>query len=99
MAEPLGSIVPASHRELLQAPLIAHLASTGPWGEPQSTPVWFDWDGEHLLIAVGPDSQKFRNLQRDPRLSVSIIDPANPGRYLEVRGQVASIDPDTDGNQ
>jgi PPOX class probable F420-dependent enzyme len=92
-----GSVIPSSHRDLLEAPLIAHLATTRPNGEPQSTPVWFDWDGTHLLIATGPESQKFRNTQRDPRLALSIIDPANPARYLEVRGRVTAVDPDRGG--
>jgi PPOX class probable F420-dependent enzyme len=99
MSAPKGSVVPASHLDLLAAPLIAHLATTRPRGEPQSTPVWFDWDGTHLLIAVGPDSLKYRNTQRDPRLALSIVDPANPARYLEVRGRVAAVDPDPDGAQ
>jgi PPOX class probable F420-dependent enzyme len=94
-----GSVIPASHRDLLEAPLIAHLATTRPQGEPQSTPVWFDWDGAHLLIATGPESQKFRNTQRDPRLALSIIDPANPARYLEVRGRVIAVDPDPNGTR
>jgi PPOX class probable F420-dependent enzyme len=97
MSEPNGSVIPASHRDLLEAPLIAHLATTRPRGEPQSIPVWFDWNGTHILIAVGPGSQKYRNMQRDPRLALSIVDPATPARYLEVRGRVAAIDPDVDG--
>ena len=97
MNESTRSVIPASHRDLLEAPLVAHLATTRPGGEPQSIPVWFDWDGTHLLIATGPQSQKFRNTQRDPRLALSIIDPANPARYLEIRGRVAAVDPDADG--
>jgi PPOX class probable F420-dependent enzyme len=99
MSESNGSVIPASHHDLLVAPLIAHLATTRPQGEPQSTPVWFDWDGTHLLVATGPASQKYRNTQRDPRLALSIVDPANPARYLEVRGRVTAIDPDADGTQ
>lgn len=99
MSKPNGSVIPASHLDLLAAPLIAHLATTRPGGEPQSLPVWFDWDGTHLLIATGPQSQKYRNTQRDPRLALSIVDPANPARYLEVRGKVAAVDPDRDGAQ
>lgn len=97
VSAPNGSIIPASHLDLLERPLIGHLATTRPQGEPQCTPVWFDWDGTHLLIATGPESQKFRNTQRDPRLALSIVDPANPARYLEVRGRVTAIDPDPDG--
>lgn len=99
MSEPNGSVIPASHHDLLADPLIAHLATTRPYGEPQSVPVWFDWDGTHVLIAVGPGSQKYRNTQRDPRLALSIIDPANPARYLEVRGRVVAVDPDLDGTR
>ncbi|MFN8661795.1 MAG: PPOX class F420-dependent oxidoreductase [Thermomicrobiales bacterium] len=99
MSEPRAGVIPASHRDLLEAPLIAHLATTRPQGSPQSTPVWFDWDGTHLLIAAGPDSQKYRNLQRDPRLALSIVDPANPARYLEVRGRVTAVDADRDGSR
>lgn len=97
MSGPNGGVIPESHRDLLAAPLIAHLATTMPQGGPQSVPVWFDWDGTHLLIAVGPNSQKYRNTQQDPQLALSIVDPANPARYLEVRGRVAAIDPDPDG--
>jgi PPOX class probable F420-dependent enzyme len=99
MSEPTSSVIPASHRDLLETPLIGHLATTRPHGEPQCTPVWFDWNGTHLLIATGPESQKYRNMQRDPRLALSIVDPANPARYLEVRGRVAAVDPDPDGTQ
>jgi PPOX class probable F420-dependent enzyme len=94
-----ASVIPSTHRDLLETPLIAHLATTRPNGEPQSTPIWFDWDGANLLIATGPESQKFRNTQRDPRLALSIVDPANPARYLEVRGRVTAVDPDHDGSQ
>ena len=99
MSAPSRSVIPASHRDLLESPLIAHLATIRPQGDPQSTPVWFDWDGTHLLIATGPESQKFRNTQHNPGLALSIVDPANPARYLEVRGRVAAVDPDPDGTR
>lgn len=99
MSGPNETIIPASYHDLLAAPLIAHLATTRPRGEPQSTPVWFDWGGTHLLIAAGHDSHKYRNTQRDPRLALSIVDPVNPARCLEVRGRVADVDPDQDGAQ
>jgi PPOX class probable F420-dependent enzyme len=88
-------IVPAAFHNLLATPALAHVATIGPDGAPQSTPVWFDWDGTRLLMGLSPDRQKLRNLRRDPRLAVSIVDPANPGRYLEVRGRV-TFEPDPD---
>ena len=88
-------VVPATYHDLLAAPALAHVATIGPDGAPQSTPVWFDWDGARLLLALEPDRQKMRNLRRDPRLAVSIVDPANPIRYLEIRGRASfASDPD-----
>ena len=95
MADTSQAIVPATHLDLLAAPALAHVATIGPDGAPQSTPVWFDWDGARLLLALAPDRQKMRNLRRDPRLAVSIVDPANPIRYLEIRGRASfASDPD-----
>lgn len=89
------SAIPATYHDLLAAPALAHVATIGPDGAPQSTPVWFDWDGANLLLALAPDRQKMRNLNRDPRLAVSIVDPTNPFRYLEIRGRVTfQSDPD-----
>lgn len=58
--------------------------------------VWFGWNGEHLLFSQTTTRQKYKNLQRDDRIALSIVDPANPYRYLEIRGRVVRIDPDPD---
>jgi PPOX class probable F420-dependent enzyme len=89
-----GAEIPDSHIDLLDKKSFAHLSSLGPDGEPQSHPVWFDAAGGQLLISTGTDRQKYRNIQRDPRVSVSILDPDDPYRYLEVRGRVVEIQPD-----
>ena len=60
-----------------------------PGGQPQVTPVWVDFDGRHVLFNTAEGRQKDKNLQRDGRVALSILDPDNPYRYLEVRGQVA----------
>jgi PPOX class probable F420-dependent enzyme len=86
------TVIPASYQDLLAAPALAHVATLGPDGAPQVTPVWFDWDGARLLLALAPDRQKMRNLRRDPRLAVSIVDPENPYRFLEIRGRVTFED-------
>lgn len=86
--------IPASHRDLLESKALAHVATIGPQGEPESSPVWFGWDGTHLLFSLTKTRQKYRNLRRDPRIAISIVDPANPYRYLELRGTVARIDED-----
>jgi PPOX class probable F420-dependent enzyme len=89
-------VVPTAYLDLLAQPALAHVATIGPDGEPQSTPVWFDWDGEVLRIALAPFRQKYRNLRRDPRVAISIVDPANPVRHLEIRGRVTDVTPDPD---
>ncbi|MFI6866304.1 PPOX class F420-dependent oxidoreductase [Nocardia sp. NPDC050406] len=86
--------IPDSRADLLGKKCFAHLSSLGPDGEPQSHPVWFDAAGGRLLISTGTDRQKYRNIRRDPRVSVSILDPDDPYRYLEVRGRVVEIEAD-----
>ncbi len=62
-----------------------------PDGTPQVTPVWIDFDGNHLLVNSARGRQKDKNMERNPAVSLSIMDPDNPYRYLEVRGRVAEI--------
>ena len=90
------SVIPASHADLLGQPVLAHVATIGPEGQPQNNPVWFGWDGEHLMFSQTTARQKFRNVKRDPRVAISIVDENNPYRYLEIRGVVERIDPDPD---
>lgn len=78
--------VPATHLDLLEKPLLAHTATIGPRGEPQSNPVWYLYDDGRLIIAIHPTGQKMRNLQRDSRIALSIADPDDPIHYLELRG-------------
>lgn len=89
-------MIPDDLTDLLEGPRFAHVATIGPDGEPQSNPVWFAWDGKHVLFSQVPDRQKVKNLERDPRIALSIMDFENPQRYLEIRGVVVSVDPDED---
>lgn len=88
--------MPEGAEDLLRSTALAHVATIGPHGEPQNNPVWFDWDGEHLKFSQTKTRQKYKNLGRDPRIALSIVDPENPYRYLEVRGEVAKIEEDPD---
>lgn len=88
--------IPADYKDLLESTALAYVATIGPDGEPQNTPVWFDWDGEHLKFSQTKVRQKYRNVQRDPRIALSLVDPENPYRYLEVRGEVVHIEEDPD---
>lgn len=91
------SKVPETHRDILEAKGTSFLATTGPKGAPQITPTWYEWDSpnEQLLVSTLAGRQKYRNLERDPRLAVCIVDPENPYRYVEIRGS-ATIEPDDD---
>ncbi len=89
-------MIPEKHRDLLGITAPAHVATIGPKGEPRSNPVWFDWDGEHVRFSQTKARQKYRNLHRDPRTALSIVDPDDPFRYLEIRGAVERIEEDAD---
>ena len=92
-------VIPESHLDLLEKPILAHCATIGPGGEPHCNPVWFVWNGKQIVLSIGPVGQKARNIERDSRVSLSIVDSDNPGHYIEVRGtasfdrQVNSQDP------
>ena len=70
------------------------VATIRPDGTPHVTPVWVDYDGEHVIFNSAKGRQKDRNVRRDPRVSMAIIDPENPYRYLEIRGRVVEITED-----
>ncbi|MFJ5529209.1 PPOX class F420-dependent oxidoreductase [Streptomyces sp. NPDC093261] len=91
------SIIPESHRDLLERPLFAHLATIRPDNTPQVNPMWFSWDGEYLYFTNTTTRYKYRNVTHHPVVSVSINDPEQPYRYLEIRGAVERIDPDPEG--
>jgi PPOX class probable F420-dependent enzyme len=80
--------------DLFEKPTFAHLATLMPDGRPQVTPVWCDFDGTHIRINTAKGRQKDRNMRRDPRVSLSLMDPDNPYRYIEIRGRVAEITED-----
>jgi PPOX class probable F420-dependent enzyme len=88
--------LPPSHRDLLDRPLFAHLATIRPDGAPQSGLMWFAWDGERARFSHTRTRQKIRNLEHEPRVSFHLVDPQNPYRTLEVRGRVESIEADPD---
>jgi PPOX class probable F420-dependent enzyme len=67
---------------------IAAVTTLMPDGTPQTTPVWVDADGEHILLNTEVHRQKFRNVTRDPRITVTIWDADRPFEYSELRGKV-----------
>jgi PPOX class probable F420-dependent enzyme len=91
---------PDSHTDLLERPVFAHLATVRPDGAPQATPMWFLWDPQEGVIKLTHTKERynFRNIQHEPRVSLSITDPDNAYRYLSMRGVVEKIEDDPTGD-
>jgi PPOX class probable F420-dependent enzyme len=87
----MSQAIPDKYRDLFSKKAFASLGTLMPDGRPQVTPVWVDLDGDLIVINSAKGRQKDRNLRRDPRVSLAIIDPDNPYRYLELRGRVVEI--------
>ncbi|MFB4283427.1 MULTISPECIES: PPOX class F420-dependent oxidoreductase [unclassified Nonomuraea] len=83
-------------RKLLDAPNYATVTSINPDGGPQSSVVWVRTDGDDVIFSTVKGRRKPRNFERDPRASLLVIDPADPYRYVEVRGRV-TVTPDPEG--
>jgi len=82
-------MIPESFRDLVERKkAFAALATINADGTPQVTPVWIDWDGTHLRVNSARGRVKDRNLRRNPAVAVSLQDPDNPYRYLQVQGRV-----------
>ena len=75
---------------LQQKKAFAGLATIMPDGTPQVTPVWFDYHGGRVRVNTAKGRVKARNLQPGAAVALSIMDPDNPYRYLQIRGRVAS---------
>lgn len=77
---------------LLREKHIAELVTLMPDGSPQITPVWIDTDGTNVLVNTAAGRVKTRNIERDPRVAVGVIDPDSPyERVLNIRGRVIDI--------
>ena len=87
----MAEIIPEKFLDLFQKKAFASLATLMPGGSPQVTPVWCDYDGTHVLVNSARARQKTRNIARDPRVALSILDPDNAYRYMEIRGKVVEV--------
>ena len=83
--------VPEGFRDLLNKKAFAHVATVGRDGSPQVTPVWVDYDGTHVRFNTARGRVKDKNLQNNPKIAISIQDPDNPYRYLQIRGRVVEM--------
>jgi PPOX class probable F420-dependent enzyme len=87
----MSAKIPEKYRDLFNKRAFASLGTIMPDGRPQVTPVWCDVEGDLVLFNSAKGRQKDKNVRRDPHVSMAIIDPDNPYRYLEIRGSVVEI--------
>ena len=80
--------LPDDVRALFEGPNYAHLATVLPDGGPHSVPIWIALEGDRIAFFTQESSRKARNIQRDPRVALSIVDHENPYRLATVRGRV-----------
>ena len=83
--------IPATHRDILEKRAFAHVATVDADGQPQVTPVWVEYDGEHVLINSAKGRKKDRNLRARPDVALSVQDPDNGYRYVGVQGKIVEI--------
>lgn len=84
-------IIPQTHCDLLDAPRVAALTTVMPDGHPQTTVVWCNFDGTHVLVNTMRGFRKEKNMRRNPKVTLLCYDPRHPLRYLEVRGLVVEM--------
>ena len=87
----MADVIPQKYLDLFSKKAFAHVATIMPDGSPQVTPVWLDYDGTHVRFNSARGRVKDKNLRRNPYVALSIQDPDNPYRYLQVRGRVVEI--------
>jgi PPOX class probable F420-dependent enzyme len=78
--------VPASHLDLLTRPVHGVLTTMLPSGQPQSSLVWVDFDGECALVNTTLERRKGRNMLANDKVSLLVVDPENTGRFIQIRG-------------
>ncbi len=85
-------------RELVERPLVANVATVDASGRPQLTPTWIDIEGHDLVINTVKGRAKARNLERNPHIAVSVVDPDDPYNVVIVRGTVDSTEEGADAH-
>ena len=83
--------IPDQYKDLFSKPAFANLATVMADGSPQVTPVWCDFDGNNIRVNSAKGRVKDKNMRRNKRVALSIMDPANAYRHLDVQGEVAEI--------
>lgn len=91
MSRPMGVPLTPRALELLRGPNFAMLATVMADGSPQVTPVWVDTDGTHVRVNAAAGRVKVRNMRRDPRVAIAVLDANDPYSFVSIRGRVVQI--------
>jgi PPOX class probable F420-dependent enzyme len=83
--------IPESHRDLLSSPRVAALTTVMPDGQLQTTVVWCNFDGTHVMVNTMRGFRKEKNMRANPKVALLCYDPFKPLRYLEIRGNVVEM--------
>ena len=84
--------IPSVYLDLLnEKKALAHLATVMPDGSPQNTPVWFDYADGRIRVNSARGRTKVRNMVEGAKVALSIVDPDNPDRYVQLRGTVTRV--------
>lgn len=86
--------IPDKYQDILEKSVLAHLCTLLPDGTPQSTPVWFHYRNGMIEVNSAKGRRKDKNMRARPQVALSMLDPDNSYRYLEVRGEVVEITED-----
>jgi len=83
--------IPENFQDLFSKKAFAQLATLMADGSPHVSPVWVEYDGQRIVINTAKGRVKDRNMRRDARVSMDLVDPDNPYRHLSIRGRVVDI--------
>jgi PPOX class probable F420-dependent enzyme len=90
----MADVLSEKSRELIARPVLASLATLNPDGSPQITPLWVDLDGDDVVFNTAQGRKKARNLERDARVAVTVIDPDDQYNVVAFRGTVTDVTTD-----
>jgi len=85
------ALIPETHQDLLERPIFVVATTVMPDGQPQSTVVWWDDEGDFVRINTARGRQKEKNLLRNPKITLMAVDPDDGYHWLEIRGVVDSM--------
>ena len=88
--------IPESHLDLIAGPYFAVLTTIAADGQPENTVVWCSWDGTHVLVNTAAGRRKAENVKQNPLVALTVLDPEDSGRWIDIRGTVDEIVPAAD---